>query len=139
MWALRLTIHQLRIRGYVPTSATDSGECLAAKERDSFRTVEWRMAGVPTNARARAAASVDDCHVCDDSILAIYLADLVNRYKSYCGSATAEYFNWQVVVPLLAMKQEYLMHGILAMSVRHNLEHRYSLSISADTTGICRL
>ena len=38
------------------------------------------------------------------------------RYKSYCGTIVGEYLNWQVVVPLLALKHDYLLHGMLAMS-----------------------
>ena len=37
-------------------------------------------------------------------------------YKSYCGTVTEEYHNWQVVVPQLALNHDYLLHGMLAMS-----------------------
>ena len=37
-------------------------------------------------------------------------------YKSYCGTVEEEYYNWQVVVPRLAMQHNCLLHAILAMS-----------------------
>lgn len=37
-------------------------------------------------------------------------------YKSYCGTVEDEYWNWQVLVPRLAMQHDCLLHAILAMS-----------------------
>ena len=37
-------------------------------------------------------------------------------YKSYCGAVEEEYYNWQVVVPRLALQHECLLHGMLAIS-----------------------
>ena len=37
-------------------------------------------------------------------------------YKSYCGTVVEEYYNWQVVVPRLAMQHDCLLHSMLAMS-----------------------
>ena len=37
-------------------------------------------------------------------------------FKSYCGTVVEEYYNWQVVVPQLALKHDCLLHGMLAMS-----------------------
>lgn len=39
-----------------------------------------------------------------------------STYKSYCGTVVAEFHNWQVAVPRLAFKHEYLLQGLLAMS-----------------------
>ena len=52
-------------------------------------------------------------------------------YKSYCGTVVDEYYNWQVVVPRLALGHDCLLHGMLAMS---------ALEIAAfaeDNNGLC--
>ena len=37
-------------------------------------------------------------------------------YKSYCGTVEEEYHSWQVLVPRLALKYDFLLHGLFAMS-----------------------
>ncbi len=60
---------------------------------------------------------MDHHHVCrcqhyyQNSLLII-----LSRYKSYCGTIVSEYYNWQVIIPRLALQHDYLLHGMLAMS-----------------------
>ena len=37
-------------------------------------------------------------------------------YKSFCGTATEEYYTWQVLVPREGLRHDYLLHGVLAMA-----------------------
>lgn len=37
-------------------------------------------------------------------------------YKSYCGTVVEEYHSWQVLVPRLALKHDFLLYGLFAMS-----------------------
>ena len=52
-----------------------------------------------------------------------------STYKSWCGTVVDEYHNWQVFVPRLALKHEYLLQGLLALAA---LEIADSISEDGD-------